>query len=316
METISSKDIPVLNNTVVTIGAFDGIHLGHQAILKVVAADARSIQGKSVLLTFCGHPRQVLRGEEIGLITTPEQRTEILSRMKVDYTVVIDDERIFDYTPERFIDVFLSRKLKAKEVVVGFNFRFGKGQVGDSELLKTRGVLLDFKVKVIEPVQIGSEIVSSTSIRKLLLEGRVDQANTCLGRPYEIRGTVEKGEGRGKQLGFPTANLQTDVVPLIGYGVYSALVRTPESSGPIKKPLRSLVSYGTNPTFNSVLTDPAPSLEVYIPDFEGNLYGQKLHLQFIRKTRSEKKFKNESELVKAIKEDLDKTPRLLPQAPL
>ncbi len=301
METLFLKDIPNLQDTVVTVGAFDGIHLGHQILLKMVVADARSIQAQSVLLTFQNHPRQAVQTEEINLITTPEQRAEILSELKIDYTILIDDEKIFQYSPERFIDLILVKRLKVREVVVGFNFRFGKERSGDVELLKRRGLLLGFKVKVIGPVRMGGEIISSSRIRDLLSQGKIEEATSYLGRHYEIRGTVIKGEGRGRGFGFPTANIQPDIQPLIGNGVYTGLVSSQGKKGRLVSPRKVLVSYGTNPTVGELSS---PRLEILIPDFEGELYGQRVFLQIVRHIRPQKKFQTVEELTKAIKEDL------------
>jgi len=301
METVFLKNLTGLQNTVVTIGAYDGLHLGHLALLKAVVAAGRSIGGKSVLLTFGDHPRQVIRGGEVGLINTPEQRAEILSQLKLDYLAIIDDENIFQYSAEKFTDLILGRKLKAREVIVGFNFRFGRNRTGDAELLRRRGSLLGFKVKVIEPVRIAGEIVSSSRIRELLGKGKAEEATACLGRPYEVRGTVVTGQGRGAGIGFPTANLKPDIPILIGQGIYTATVSAPDNPDIIKGFKKALASYGKNPTFKK-LTEPA--LEILIPGFEGDLYGMRLYLQLLRKVRPQKKFKDRSELVKAIEKDL------------
>ncbi|MFH2069555.1 MAG: riboflavin biosynthesis protein RibF [Candidatus Omnitrophota bacterium] len=295
------KNLTGLQNTVITIGAYDGLHLGHLALLKTVVAASRSIQGKSVLLTFGDHPRQVIRGGEVGLISTPEQRAEILSQLKLDYLAIIDDENIFEYSAEKFIDLILGRKLKAREVVVGFNFRFGRNRTGDAELLRSRGGLLGFKVKVMEPVRVAGETVSSSRIRELLAKGKTEEAAACLGRLYEVRGTVVAGQGRGAGIGFPTANLKPDIPLLIGEGIYAATVSAPENPDVVKGFSKALASYGTNPTFKR-LTEPV--LEILIPGFEGNIYGMRLYLQLLRKIRPQKRFKDRSELVKAIKKDL------------
>jgi riboflavin kinase/FMN adenylyltransferase len=301
METIFLKNLVGLQDTVVTVGAYDGLHLGHLALLKTVITDARSAQGKSVLLTFGDHPRQVIQGGEVGLINTPEQRAEILAQLKLDYLVVIDDEDIFKYSAEKFIDLILGRKLKAREVVAGFNFRFGRNRAGDVELLRTRGALLGFKFKVAESVLIAGETVSSSRIRGLLAEGKAEQAAACLGRFYEVRGTVVAGQGRGTGIGFPTANLKPDIPLLIDQGIYTATVSAPEGSDIIKGFRGALASYGTNPTFKK-LTEPV--LEILIPDFEGDIYGKRLYLQLLRKIRPQKKFKSRAELAKAITKDL------------
>jgi len=295
------KNLIGLQDTVVTIGAYDGLHLGHLALLKTVITDARSTQGKSVLLTFGDHPRQVIQGGEVGLINTPEQRAEILSQLKLDYLAIIDDEDIFKYSAEKFIDLILGRKLKAREVVVGFNFRFGRNRTGDAELLRRRGVPLGFKVKVMEPFRVAGETVSSSRIRELLAEGKAEQVAAYLGRPYEVRGTVVEGQGRGAGIGFPTANLKPDIPLLIDQGIYTATVNAPHNPDTIKGFRKALASYGINPTFKK-LTDPV--LEILIQGFEGNLYGTRLYLQLLRKIRPQKKFKDQSELAKAIEKDL------------
>ena len=295
------KNLIGLQDTVIAIGSYDGLHLGHMALLKTVITDARSTQGKSILLTFGDHPRQVIQGGEVGLINTPEQRAEVLSQLKLDYLAVIDDENIFKYSAEKFIDLILGRKLKAREVVVGFNFRFGRNRTGDAELLRRRGILLGFKVKVMEPVRVAGETVSSSRIRELLAEGKVEQAATCLGRLYEVRGTVVAGQGRGTGIGFPTANLKPDIPLLIDQGIYTAKVSAPQSPDIIKGFRKALVSYGINPTFKKLIE---PVLEILIQGFEGDLYGARIHLQLLRKVRPQKKFKNQSELSKAIERDL------------
>ncbi|MCX5641713.1 MAG: hypothetical protein NTY10_00490, partial [Candidatus Omnitrophica bacterium] len=182
-----------------------------------------------------------------------------------------------------------------------FNFRFGMNRTGDAELLRRRGLRLGFKVKVMEPVLVAGEAVSSSRIRKLLSEGKVEEASACLGRPYEVRGTVVAGQGRGAGIGFPTANLKPDIPLLIGQGIYAAKVNVSQNPDIAKRFRKALASYGINPTFKKLNE---PVLEILIPGFKGDIYGAKLCLRLLRKIRPQQKFKGRAELVNAIEKDL------------
>jgi riboflavin kinase/FMN adenylyltransferase len=282
---------------VITIGNFDGVHLGHQKIISEVVQRAHTSHTKSLAITFEPHPIKILVPErEPRILTPPGKKTRLLVRYGIDCVLVINFTREFaKLPPDDFIENVLINRLRARDVIVGHNYAFGKGKRGTTELLRRRGKKLGFDVKVVRNAKLGGEVVSSSRIRSLLGWGRVCEASTFLGRPYSIEGTVIKGAGRGASLlETPTANIATpnEVVPKAGvYAVRVALGN---------KQLDGVANIGKNPTFHGTRM----SYEVHILDFKGNVLGKELKVFFIDRIREERTFDSAHALKKQIEKDI------------
>lgn len=304
MKIYTPKDFPLNFDTVITLGSFDGVHLGHQALLKETKNLAESLGAKPLVVTFDPHPRQVLHSySSFKLLTTLEEKLALLSEYGFEEVVLIPfTKRLAEWSPEVFVEEYIVDNLKAKGVVVGFNFRFGKQRKGDVELLSYLGEKYNFTVKVVKPILVDGLSVSSSLIRSFLEKGLVEIANKLLGRPYFLTGEVIKGKGRGKILGYPTANLLISDSKLIPFpGVYAVWV--------IFKGRRykGAMNIGKNPTFN----EKKLSIEVYIFDFCLDIYGEKLKVELINYIRGEKKFPSAEELKLQISQDCQKIRQVL-----
>ena len=286
--------------TVVTIGAYDGVHLGHRALLARVRAMADELGAASAAVTFDRHPATVVRPASAPkLLTDLEQKLELLAATGLDYAYVVHfDEVQAKETAEDFVRRLLVECLSARAVVVGHDFHFGHQRRGNVPLLQQMGAELGFDVLGISLVGAGDEPVSSTRIRRLLGEGDVAGAADLLGRPHEVRGSVAKGDGRGRDLGFPTANI---VVPpdmlLPADGIYAGWYRRPSGS---EHP--TAISLGRRPTFHPGAH--ASVLEAYLLDFDGDLYGEAAAVQFVERLRGEERFDSVPELVAQIERDV------------
>ncbi|UCE42681.1 MAG: bifunctional riboflavin kinase/FAD synthetase [Candidatus Aminicenantes bacterium] len=294
----SLKDIPSPpDNCAVAIGNFDGVHLGHQKIVRVLIEDAKKSNLFPLLLTFHPHPAKILAKRKIELLQTIEQRLDEIKKSGVQMTIVLSfDQNLSQITAEEFIRTIIVQKLKAKKVIVGDNFRFGKDRDGDVVKLREWASHCGFSVQSIPPVTIQGSVVSSSLIRKLLHLGEIEKANLFLGRPYEIEGTVIRGKSRGKRLGFPTANIHpsNDISPP---GVFISKVRIGSRAYP------SITHVGSKPTFN----EKDIMIESYVIDYNKSLYKKKLRVFFLKKIREEKKFETSEALSLRIKEDLEIT---------
>jgi riboflavin kinase / FMN adenylyltransferase len=292
--------------SVVTIGVFDGVHRGHQAIISQCVADARKRRVPSVALTFERNPREVVCGESPCVITAPHRKLEVLESLGLDYTISVRFSRSFaSLTPGEFCEKILAGHLGAKQVCVGENFHFGRGGAGDVHTLAAEGKRLGFKVDVVPLVAIELGQLSSTLIRGLIVEGRVHDVLAGLGRPYTVTGKVVAGHSRGKRLGFPTANLSLErdfCVPPEGVYAGKAILGT--------RKYMCAINIGTNPTFH----DNEVALEVFLIDFEGNIYGEALEIEFHHRLREEIAFDGEEQLVQQMKKDVRKTKSLLSRA--
>ncbi len=283
---------------ILTIGVFDGVHLGHQEILKRVVSRAVEVEGAAVVLTFRPHPQKVISpGDAPPLLQTDEQKIELLEREGIDVLVRMPFTRKLSLSsPRQFVERVLHQR-GLKEVYVGSNFRFGHRRTGDFQLLCELAEECGIRVEGIEQVRLPQGRISSTTIRENLRLGRVREASSMLGRPYEIWGTVVKGAGRGARLGFPTANLQVsnELVPAVG--VYVTQV---ECDG---VPIGSVTNIGFRPTLTPG-TDPLPLVESHILDFDGNLYGRQLRVRFLKRLRAEEKFGNVEKLQHQVQRDI------------
>jgi riboflavin kinase / FMN adenylyltransferase len=265
----------------VAIGVFDGVHLGHQAV----------IDDADTVLTFDPHPLEVINPQAAPKLIMPfEVKRDVIDGLGVDELVVIPFDKEFSRIPaEEFIDQVLVERLGAKQVSVGENFRFGAKAKGDPEMLSGRD---EFETRVVPLVEVDGETVSSSRVRALVAAGDVEQAMHCLGAPFMIEGEVVEGDQRGRELGFPTANLIPDdrlVVP--GHGVYAAF-----ANGHL-----SAVNVGVRPTFK---TGRGLLIEPYLIDFEGDLYGKNLRVAFVERLRGERRFPGTEELIAAIHKDV------------
>jgi len=300
----SSKALKDLYQPVATVGSFDGLHLAHQAILKEVDRRAKRIQGHGLIVTFNPHPRIVLdKSEAPALLTTLEEKLDLLKKQPIDYTLVWPFSRQLAVWPaSRFVQEILWKKLGVREMVIGHDHAFGHDRAGRLRTLEDLGKRYHFKVTAIDPVLYGSDPISSTRIRRCLLTGDVVSASEMLGHPYELEGCVVRGDGRGRRLQYPTANLSISGRKLIpGDGVYAVRWKRPSDSP------GGLVNIGVRPTFDGKKR----TLEIHFLDFRGSLYGEKVRVQFIQKIRDEKKFTSGRELMTQMKKDEQAARRLL-----
>lgn len=286
------------DRSVLTVGTFDGVHRGHQAILRYLRQRAERVGGISTVVTFDPHPREVVRGEPVPLLTTLDERAELLAALGIQRFVVLPFTRDLSMLPpEQYVEDVLIRTIGLREIVIGYDHRFGKNRAGDRHTLERLGAAHGFSVDVI-PEQIVRDVsVSSTAIRRALAEeGDVAKAAELLGRPYFLSGTVVRGDQRGRAIGYPTANLQVHgarkLVPKPG--VYAVRV---EHAG---RALGGMMNVGRRPTFEAA---GALSVEVHLFDFEGDLYGETLRVAFAQRLRDEQRFAGVDALVAQLGED-------------
>lgn len=295
--------------SVLTIGNFDGVHRGHQALLESVVQTAREAGRRACVYTFDPHPRRLLapeRGER--LLMTPAQLEQSLESFGVD--LLIREPFTLGFakqSAEEFLTQVIQRRLRPYRIFVGGRFHFGKGRAGSAETLQGLAPRLGIQVELIPQVEVGGADASSTRIRGAVSEGEVAEATRCLGRPYSIWGRVIHGDHRGRTLGFPTANLHTENELLPALGVYASTVRLLEQGRPAGESLRAVTNVGTRPTFEpgQVLT------EVHLLGFEGDLYGRELAVEFHERIRAERKFSGPEALRKQIAADSERALELL-----
>ncbi len=294
-----SDEIVFDRNTVLTVGTYDGVHCGHQGILKQMRELADKSGGRVVVVTFHPHPQIVLQREgrePVRLLTSIDERCEMLEAMGVDVTVIITFTREFATTPAEEFVRDVARKVGVQQFFVGHDHMFGRDRGGNEELLQRLSIELEFEVKTLEPLQCEGEVVSSSKIRAALVSGNIESANAMLGRPYNLSGTVVQGDGRGRTIGFPTANIEpvnaNKLVP--GNGVY---VVSYEFEGRIVK---GLANIGRRPTFT---TDTETTIEVHFLDLDEDLYDRTITIHFHAFIRNEKKFESAEALTEQIEND-------------
>jgi riboflavin kinase/FMN adenylyltransferase len=285
-----------LGASVVTLGNFDGIHLGHQALVSKTVEEARRRNAASVVFTFDPHPLKVLAPARAPrLILTTQDKIEMLRELGVAVTISQRFDNAFaNVRAEEFVRRSIADRLKAKKMFVGRDLRFGHAREGSVEQLVGWGEALGFEVSIVEPILVNGVRVSSSRIRELIQDGRLDEARALLGRHHFISGTVIEGNRRGRQIGFPTANIatRTEVVP--GNGIYATLFYVDGNWWP------SASSIGVNPTFGA-----GPrTIESYILDFDRDIYNKTIKLAFVEKIREEKKFSDVASLVAQIEIDV------------
>ncbi len=296
------------DNTIITLGTFDGIHLGHKEIIEAVVQKATEFGGRSLLITFSPHPRKVIPGgNKIKLLSTLSEKKKIIETFGMDNLLVIQFTKEFSQqTPEEFVDKYLINGIGVKEIVIGYDHHFGKGRGGDIEILKKKGEEIGFGVTAVPEYKIDDIIVSSTKIRKALIAGDIVNANKMLGRFYSFEGVVVPGDKRGRELGFPTANLlvENEDKLLPATGIYAAECIVEE------KKHNALLSIGSRPTFHEA-GEIIP--EVYIIDFNKQIYNQTVRVNVVDRIRGEEKFSSAEELVKQMKKDKEIGLKILKQ---
>ena len=309
------KDINELRDRIfascATIGNFDGVHLGHQKLIARVRDRARILKISSVVITFDPHPLRVLVDKKTPpFITLTEQKLELISKLEVDYVLCIKFTKdLAALKPEEFVQKYLVNGLKLKELIIGYDYAFGKGRRGNFELLNKLGEKFGFAVEQLSPVMVDGAIVSSTRIRDMVQAGMVWEARKLLGRFYRVQGKVITGQKRGGPLlGFPTANicLKDELFPKTGvYAVWAEV---------LGQVYPGVANIGYNPTFGKDYL----SVEAHILNFKQNIYGQDIRVHFVQRLRSEKKFSGLNELKKQIQADIELGQKILnsPEAQL
>lgn len=296
MQTRTLEQTLELENTVVTTGTFDGVHLGHRAVIEAVVAMARARSGSAVAVTFEPHPRAVIHPDDPPVVlTSMEEKRRRLQDAGIDLLAVIPFTRhVQMLSPEAFVSTYLVTYLDAKVVVLGYDHGFGKGRSGDPDTMRALGQRFGFDVAIVPPTMAGEGPVSSSRLRDLIREGRIDEAREMLGGGYPVSGRVATGDGRGRELGYPTANIVPDdtMKLLPPNGVYAAKAFVPE-------PYAAVVNLGVRPTFNGK----SRLLEAHLLDFTGNLYERKISLELVDRLRGERRFPDPESLIAQIHKD-------------
>ncbi len=291
-----TENANILRPTVLTLGVFDGLHLGHQKIMEIVVRRAQAVEAIPMAITFDPHPRAVLYPENAPpLLQTLDQRLANFEVLGIEQAIIIRfNQKFADKDAEEFLRKIIHERLQAKEVYLGHGFAFGKNRGGNIELLKKMSDELGFCAEEVAEVKLRNQRVSSSKIRELLKDGKVNLARRMLGRPYGIEGVIIRGDRRGHTIGFPTANLKPKNRVVPKYGVYATATLI---EGAWKK---SITNVGIRPTFEG---NKEPSIESYIFDFDGDLYGDVLRVRFLHRIRDERKFGGIEELKRQIEKD-------------
>ena len=291
--------------SIVTVGVFDGLHVGHQAVIQQVLTQANKFKLASFVLTFDPPPLAFLAPERCPPTLTPlPKRIEILEQLGVDAAIFARfDAYLQQMSPDTFVQQVLLQRLHAKQVIVGYDWQFGKGRSGNAEALKKLGDRYQFGVTIVGPVQFRGEPVHSTRVREAIAESDLDLVSEFLGRRYSIMGEVVKGEGRGRQIGFPTANIDTGNQMLPPSGVYAVRVKLEG------RMFDGALNMGIRPTFDGGKFQ----IETHLFEFEKMVYGKKIEIFFIEKIRDERRFPNPEMLVNQIKQDVAAAKAILNQ---
>lgn len=295
-------------HAVVTIGNFDGVHLGHQKIIQTTLEKAKARHGTSIAYTFKPHPQIALKPDSsIQLLSTYDEKIELLGVTGLDLVVEEPFSREFStIAPEQFFSDVLLRQLNVEAIVVGYDFAFGKGRVGHLQALGEFCKSANVELTVVPAQRIGSEVVSSSCIRQHLLAGEINKANLLLGRSFSYKGVVIKGDQRGRKMGFPTANLKLENKLALPYGVYATWTIFQDKTYP------SVTNVGIRPTFQAEPGKDLPALvETHLLDTTIDLYGSTLEVKFEHRLRSEKKFNGIDELKEQITLDAEQARKLL-----
>ena len=292
-----------IKNPVLTLGNFDGVHVGHQAIFRNVTLRSKEIDGTSVVFTFEPHPLKIIAPDRCPpLLTSFHKKMELIQEAGIDMVICADFNRRFaDQHPRDFAKNILYKKVRAKEIFVGYDYTFGRGREGTIAYLKKMGNEFGFKVNVVDPVKIDVNLVSSSLIRELIEDGKIEQASLFLGRTYSIKGKVIDGHKKGTVIGYPTANIDVHHELIPHTGVYGVRV---VNEGIYYD---GIANVGFNPTFNR----DSLSVEVHIFDFKKDIYGKEIEIAFIGRIREEIAFKSAQELVEQIGQDVKRAKDIL-----
>jgi riboflavin kinase/FMN adenylyltransferase len=292
------SDFNPKGKAIVTIGTFDGVHVGHQLIIKRLIEKAKEVGGETVLLTFWPHPRLIISPNEnnLKLLTTIDEKTEILEKLEIDHFVVLPFSREFsELSSEKYISEILMDGLGTKAMVIGYDHRFGKNREGSIDYLKNHAERFKIEIEEIPRQEIENITISSTKIRNAILEGNIRAANELLGRPYSFSGPVVKGRQLGRTIGFPTANIQIQkkykLIPKNGVYTTHVYLRNKRYSG--------IMNIGNRPTVEGH----GRSQEVHIFDFSDDIYGETVKVEILDFIREEIKFENVDKLVRQIELD-------------
>ncbi len=305
MEQYTSIDQLETKNAWVTIGSFDGVHLGHQLILKNLVQGAHAAGLPAVVFTFFPHPAVVLgKIKQPYYLTTPQERAELMGNLGVDIVITQEFSPTFaSITAVEFIGN-LKQKLGLSRLCVGYDFALGRNREGNVDQLRILGDQYDFKLNVIDPITMEGVKISSSQIRQHLLSGEMEAAKELLGRNYSVTGEVVRGDGRGRGLGFATANMQIWAERLMpAGGVYATWAWVGQNRYP------SVTNLGTRPTFEDHPVP--PRLEAHLLDVEMNLYGQEIRLEFVKQLRAEMRFPSVQELMNQVQRDIQQSREVL-----
>ena len=282
-----------LQRPVVALGTFDGVHVGHKKVIEAAIKHAHQLSAHSAVITFDPHPQSVVAPERgLRLLTTLQEREELFASLGIDAVVVsVFTNKLRKLTVSEYVERYLVKKLGVRHVFVGYDYKFGRGRSGGVAALKKLGAKYDFGVTVIPPVKVGSKTVKSALIRELIAQGHFAQALKLLGHPYRLSGKVVSGDGRGRTLGFPTANLKADPRKLVpAKGVYVGYVDGK----------KCVVNIGSRPTFKAGET----IIEIHILNFNKNIRDRTIKLDLFSRLRDERRFPNAEALIRQIKKDV------------
>ncbi|WP_257658958.1 bifunctional riboflavin kinase/FAD synthetase [Parapedobacter lycopersici] len=315
------EDFIPLDNAVVTIGTFDGVHVGHQKILSTLKECASHINGETVLLTFFPHPRMILHPEDdsLKLISDIEEKVELLAKAGIDHLIITPFTRDFsNQSPEEYIREVLVGKIGTKKIVIGYDHRFGKDRSGTFQDLLSHADIYGYSVEQIPEQDINDVAVSSTKIREALIKGDINSANSYLGYPFQLTGKVVRGNQLGRSIGYPTANLQVrepqKLIPAYGiYAVEAAIIDPREITTGVyehhepKRVIKGMGYIGTRPTIDGV----GRSIEIHLFDFDGDIYGEQLRVEFLHFIRHDQWFESMEDMIKQMAADERRVKELL-----
>jgi riboflavin kinase/FMN adenylyltransferase len=283
---------------VATLGVFDGVHRGHQAVIGRLTGEADTLGCRPAVITFDRHPGSVVHDAEKPSITSLGHRLHLFESLGVGLSVVLRFEsRVAEMAPEEFVRTVFGELVQARRLVLGFDCRFGRGRAGDVELCRRMGPDMGFDVVEVAPVEVGGEAVHSTRVRRCIADGRLREAAELLGRRFSLYGTVVHGDSRGRRLGYPTANLNLHNELLPPDGVYAARACRGQDCHP------AVLSIGTRSTFHDE-AGPETAVEVHLLDYRGDLYGANLEVRLVERLRGQERFGSAEALVEQIEEDI------------
>ena len=292
------SNLPKVDNTILTLGIFDGVHLGHKKIFEKLKKKAALLNCRNLVITFSPHPRNVIDGKEkIDLLTSMEEKIKLFEEIGIDNLLILNFTKEFSQlSSEKFFKDYIIEKIGIKEIIVGYDHHFGKGRSGDVNTLRKMGIEFGFDVTTVEPFKINDEAVNSTKIRKALAEGNIKTANAFLGRRYSFNGIVIEGDKRGRKLGFPTANIsiENEEKLLPSLGIYAVELNIDDEKH------NGLLSIGIRPTFYD-LGKIVP--EVYLYNFDRDIYDKKISVKIIDWIRAEEKFPSSEALIEQMQKD-------------